>query len=773
VKFSINTSGASFVSSTNNLLNGFVNGFEFSNGLVYSGSGRVADPEAKKLIGTFTGLQGSGVLVVDQDLGRVFIISNPGFNVVLSVYDLNTFRALGSAIVVSNISGQPVGLVRWGTNGLAFVVGSSGYPTTVNPAYAYLVQSTLVSPSAPVPTGVQVASESYTGFEGSSNLQITVTRNGDNTITSTVDYTTSDETATAGSDYNAASGTLTFAPGELSKTINLSTIDDSIWEGPSETFRLTLSNPSAGTTLNQATTVVTLNDSRSKPSISITFAQSVIEGNSGLTNAVLPVTLANASFQTITVNYAAASGTASVGSDFTNTSGTLTFPPGTTSQNINVPIVGDTDDEGNETFFVTLSNAINVSFVNTAQSTITILNDDGPPALQFTTSAFQASEGSGSGVITVTRFGKTTDPVSVDFATVDANSAVQTRDYTISAGTLQFAAGETTKTFRILITDDAYLEASEFLNLVLSNPKGTGATLGTPALARLTIIDNDVILPAFNPIDDPQMFVRQHYYDFLSRLPDQSGLDYWSGQISQCGTDENCIRSKRVDVSNAFFYELEYQQTGAYVYRLYRAAFGNNQPFPNPFPNPQYPDEEKKIPHYLVFAVDRARVRGGASLAQTQLDLAAAFVQRPAFLTKYPSSLDGPAFVDAVLSTLSTDIGASLASERGALIDVFNHGGRAEVIYRLADDSAQNNPINNRAFIEAEYNRAFVATQYFGYLRRNPDIAGFIFWLGQVNGAPLRDVPRQHAMVCSFITSTEYQQRFNSVVTRTNGECPQ
>jgi hypothetical protein len=83
------------------------------------------------------------------------------------------------------------------------------------------------------------------------------------------------------------------------------------------------------------------------------------------------------------------------------------------------------------------------------------------------------------------------------------------------------------------------------------------------------------------------------------------------------------------------------------------------------------------------------------------------------------------------------------------------------------------NPINNHAFIDEEYNRAFVVTQYFGYLRRDADIGGFLFWLDQVNKSPLRDVPRQHAMVCSFITSGEYQGRFSSVISRFNTECPQ
>jgi hypothetical protein len=153
-----------------------------------------------------------------------------------------------------------------------------------------------------------------------------------------------------------------------------------------------------------------------------------------------------------------------------------------------------------------------------------------------------------------------------------------------------------------------------------------------------------------------------------------------------------------------------------------------------------------------------------------QLDLANAFVLRPEFLAKYPAS-DGPTFVDAVLATIRTDIGVELVSQRPALITLFNSGGRGNVLYRLADDNLVTNPIINAPFIDAEYNRAFVFTQYSGYLRRDADMAGFLFWLGQVNGAPLRDITRQHAMVCSFITANEYQQRFSLVVTHSNAEC--
>ena len=178
------------------------------------------------------------------------------------------------------------------------------------------------------------------------------------------------------------------------------------------------------------------------------------------------------------------------------------------------------------------------------------------------------------------------------------------------------------------------------------------------------------------------------------------------------------------------------------------------------------------MPAYPNFAADRALVVGGSSLAQLQLDFANAFVQRPEFLTKYPTSLStAGAFVDAVLATIQTDIGVDLSAQRTNLINLYNSGGRGAVIYRLADDNINTNPINNRSFIDAEYNRAFVYTEYGGYLRRNSDIPGFMFWLGQVNSGPLRDINKQHAMVCSFITSTEYQQRFSSIVSHSNTEC--
>jgi hypothetical protein len=94
------------------------------------------------------------------------------------------------------------------------------------------------------------------------------------------------------------------------------------------------------------------------------------------------------------------------------------------------------------------------------------------------------------------------------------------------------------------------------------------------------------------------------------------------------------------------------------------------------------------------------------------------------------------------------------------------------VLYSLALDDAVNNPVNNRAFVNAEYNRQFALTLYFGYLRRNPDIGGFLFWQGQINSAAVGSVPKQQSLVCSYITSPEYQLRFGPLAPRSNAECP-
>jgi beta-glucanase (GH16 family) len=256
--------------------------------------------------------------------------------------------------------------------------------------------------------------------------------------------------------------------------------------------------------------------------------------------------------------------------------------------------------------------------------------------------------------------------------------------------------------------------------------------------------------PTINPLDGHEFFVRQQYFDFLSRPPDSSGLTYWTGQIDNCGADTACTNNERIAVADAFFFEAEFQDSGAYVYRLYKSATGLR-------------------PTYAQFTPDRSQVVGGANLDQSKTDFAVSFVQRPAFVSTYPLSQDGPTFINAVLMTIKNSGGPDLSSQMSTFLTAYNGGSSQSQDRGLALRSIA----DSQAMIDAVYNESFVVMEYFGYLRRDPDDGGYNFWLGQVNKHPLRDVGIQHAMACSFVTALEYQLRFGSTATHSNGECPQ
>ena len=146
-------------------------------------------------------------------------------------------------------------------------------------------------------------------------------------------------------------------------------------------------------------------------------------------------------------------------------------------------------------------------------------------------------------------------------------------DYETKIETLTFAPGETTKSITIFVVDDSYDETDEAftVNLRSSSLTGSGATLGTPTTATVSIIDNDSATTA-NPIDNAGFFVRQHYLDFLNREPDAAGLAFWTDQITSCGSNVQCIEIRRINVSAAFFLAIEFQETGFFVYRVYEVS---------------------------------------------------------------------------------------------------------------------------------------------------------------------------------------------------------
>jgi hypothetical protein len=193
------------------------------------------------------------------------------------------------------------------------------------------------------------------------------------------------------------------------------------------------------------------------------------------------------------VDYASADGSAMAGSDYMAMAGTLNFADGVISQSFDVAILDDTLFEGDETFNVSLSNAIGGASLGTpVTANVTIMEDDSPPpagSLQFSAAGFSVAEGGASVPISVTRTGGSAGAVSVDYASADG-SATAGSDYTATAGTLSFADGVSSQSFNVPILDDSLFEGDETFNLRLSNVIG-GASLGTPTTASVTITEND------------------------------------------------------------------------------------------------------------------------------------------------------------------------------------------------------------------------------------------------------------------------------------------
>ena len=248
-----------------------------------------------------------------------------------------------------------------------------------------------------------------------------------------------------------------------------------------------------------------------------------------------------------------------------------------------------------------------------------------------------------------------------------------------------------------------------------------------------------------NPLDTDLFFVRQQYLDFLGREPDQAGLEYWTTQLENCSGDQQCLNNRRIVVSAAFFIETEFQQTGSFVYRMYKGALG------------------RQIT-YAEFNSDRNQVIGGSTLEQNKTALADNFVRRPEFIGKYSNAATADAFVSTLIQTIQRSTGIDVSEQRDGLIAAYNSGSEMNQSRSLVVRAA----IETAAFKQAVYNSSFVLVQYFGYLHRDPEQAGYDFWLNVLNN---KEPHNYRGMVCSFITSAEYQLRFGGTVTRSNGDC--
>ena len=259
-------------------------------------------------------------------------------------------------------------------------------------------------------------------------------------------------------------------------------------------------------------------------------------------------------------------------------------------------------------------------------------------------------------------------------------------------------------------------------------------------------IDPGVSLSVANPVDDSRFFIAQQYADLIGHEPDQTTLDRLNAQLSACNNRSECLRTRRIEISTNLLVENELPATGVFLYGLYSTSFG-------------------RLPRLADLEMDRAVITSQkGELEAVRLALASAFVERAEFKRKFPATMKPAEFVDSLVTTLAQTSGDDFSSDRSLLISLLDDAanGRAMVLTRLASD---------QRVVDANYNHALVLFQYFTYLRRNPDEAGYNAWLNTLKNKPLRDADAARSLVCNFLQSAEYQNRFGMVATRNSRDC--
>jgi hypothetical protein len=359
-----------------------------------------------------------------------------------------------------------------------------GRPDIVLADLASDTVSVLLNTTASV---LRFSSATYAIPEGPATRVVTVTRTGALGASVTVQYATSNGTATAGEDYTAVAGTLSFGPGVTSLTFAVAILQDTLTEG-AETINLTLSSPGGGAVLGTPSAAVLTIEANDVPKLQ--FSSATYAVSEGPATRLVTVTRSGGFGTSVTVRYATSNGTATAGQDYTPVAGTLGFGPNVTSLTFGVPILNDTLTEGAQTINLTLSSPGGGAVLGTRSAAVLTIAANDRAQLQFSSATYTTSEGIHTQLVTVARAGGFGTSVTVRYATSNG-TAIAGQDYTAATGTLSFGPNVTSLAFGVAMLQDTLTEGAQTINLTLSSPGG-GAVLGTQRTAVLTIIANDV-----------------------------------------------------------------------------------------------------------------------------------------------------------------------------------------------------------------------------------------------------------------------------------------
>ncbi|MBD0373371.1 MAG: DNA/RNA non-specific endonuclease [Pyrinomonadaceae bacterium] len=399
----------------------------------------------------------------------------------------------------------------------------------------------------------------------------------------------------------------------------------------------------------------------------------------------------------------------------------------------------------------------------------------GQPGYSIREDVVVTSQGYSSLLVDVTRTGDISAPATVQYSTSDKSfdnecnqntgQASQRCDYATAAGTLRFAAGESSKVISIPIINDGYVEGPEVFTIELQPP--VGATLGANSKATITIVDSGVATTSSNnPYLSNEFFVRMNYLDFLAREPDAEGWATWPPLLNGCGPEKGFLGAPpdcdRAHVSHGFFGSPEFTNRGFLIYRMY--AVGMN-----------------RLLRYSEFIPDMASLSGfGLSDAiqqQNLFDYLQQFTSKIEFTTRFSDALL-PSQAETLIQKLEQTAGVTLPATATTNPGQPQQYGRQELI-NLRAAGALTVGQTVKAFVEQQvvYDRYFtegeVTMMYFAYLKRDPDLndpnlLGWKDWVfvftngGAQRGRP--DIPARdiHHLIFGFIYSEEYRKRFGA-----------
>jgi hypothetical protein len=320
------------------------------------------------------------------------------------------------------------------------------------------------------------------GNSGTTNMVFTVSLSPPGTGAS-VNFATANGTATAGSDYTAMSGTLSFGSCQGAATVSVPVVGDLAFEAD-ETFTVNLSGSSGPAIADGQGLGIIVNDD-TMPQLTVNDV-TVVEGTGGTTNAVFTISAFPTPVTTATVNFATANGSATAPGDYTATSGTRTFLAGQATQTVSVPIVTDGTPELDESFTLNLSGPSNATIAD-GQGVGTIVNDDVPAVSVGDVTVTEGDTGAQDAVFTVTLSQPAPFAARVDYG-VASGTATAGVDFGTVAGTVSFPAGNTTQTVAVPVLGDFVDEPTETFFVNLSGP--VSATIGD-GQGQGSIQDND------------------------------------------------------------------------------------------------------------------------------------------------------------------------------------------------------------------------------------------------------------------------------------------